>query len=313
MKLDAVEQAEITNHLRKMGVDKADAAGVWTTRQLTAALNRAYESEVPPNNALSLFPVTNEIPDYAKYFSYPSFDGVGLAQIITDYANDLPLIDALATEQTGRVFRMGNAFLISIDEIKAGAALNSNLSTRKQTLAFEAHRNKVDELVWRGSPAHGINSIFTAPNTNSVEPGAAWSTAEDASAAINRLVDSIDLATRGVHMANRIMLPASVRRLMQTLVPQTGISYQQLFQQNNQGVQLIYLNSLDNYDGAGGKAAIAFEFDPLNLSIEVTEAVNALPAQPKDLHFKIPVTSKTTGLVIYRPMTVSVMRGITLA
>ena len=121
IKFDA-EQAKITAHLEQMGVDKADAAGIWTVSQLTAALNRAYEKEYAENSVVNIFPVTNEIPGHAKYFEYPEFDGAGIAQIIADYSDDLPLVDAFMTERQGKVFRFGNAFLISTDEIKAGAA-----------------------------------------------------------------------------------------------------------------------------------------------------------------------------------------------
>lgn len=312
MKLDAFEQNEITNHLRRMGVEKADAAGIWTVKQLTASLNRTYEREYPTTSVVNLFPVTNEIPSHAKYFEYQELDAVGVAQIVADYTDDLPLVDALATEKQGKVFRFGNAYLISIDEIKAGAATGSSLQTRKQSIAFEAHDNLLDKLVWSGSAPHGINSVFTAPNVNQVTP-IPISDAADAVQNVTNLIDSIETVTSGIHRANRILLPASMRRLMQNLVPGAALSYGELFTRNNPGVQLEYLAFLDDYDGAGGKAALAYEYDPLNMAIEIPEATNALPAQAKDLHFRVPVTSKSTGLIIFRPFTMSVMRGITFA
>ena len=306
------EQAKITAHLEQMGVDKADAAGIWTVSQLTAALNRAYEKEYAENSVVNIFPVTNEIPGHAKYFEYPEFDGVGIAQIIADYSDDLPLVDAFMTEKQGKVFRFGNAFLISTDEIKAGAATGQSLSTRKQALAFEAHDNLLDKLVWSGSTPHGILSVFDHPNINNVVAGT-WNSAAAAMTDITALIDAIETSTNGTHTATDILLPASARRLMQELVPNTSISYAQLFATNNSGINLRYLQFLDNYDGAGGKAALAFEKNPLNLSIEIPEATNVLPGQVKDLHIKYPVTSKTTGLILYRPLTVAAMKGITFA
>lgn len=312
IKFDA-EQAKITAHLEQMGVEKADAAGIWTVKQLTETLNRAYQQEYSSNSVVNLFPVTNEIPGYAKYFEYPTFDGVGIAQIIADYTDDLPLVDALMTEQQGKVFRFGNAFLVSVDEIKVGQATGQSLSSRKQQLAFEAHDNLLDKLVWEGSAPHGIPSVFSYPNINQVVPAGAWSDAEDAFADVTSLIDSIDEATQGLHKATHLLLPTSARRLMQKLVPQTGISYLEFFQKNNAGLTVEFLNYLDNYDGANGKAAIAYEKDPLNMSIEIPEATNVLPAQAKDLHFKFPVTSKATGLIVYRPLTMAVMTGIAYA
>lgn len=310
IKFDA-EQAKITAHLEQMGVDKADAAGIWTVKQLTANLARAYEAEYPENSVVNIFPVTNEIPAHAKYFEYPEFNGTAIAQIIADYSDDLPLVDAFMTEKQGKVFRFGNAFLISTDEIKAGAATGQSLSARKQALAFEAHDNLLDKLVWSGSAPHGITGVFNAPNVNQVVADTTWNSAAAAMTDITALIDAIETATNGAHTATDILLPASARRLMQELVPNTSISYAQLFATNNSGITLRYLQFLDNYNGAGGKAALAFEKNPLNLSIEIPEVTNVLPGQPKDLHFKYPVTSKATGLIIYRPLTVSVLKGIT--
>lgn len=311
IKFDA-EQAKITKHLEDMGVDKADAAGIWTVKQLTANLNRAYDKEYPDNSVVNIFPVSNEIPGHAKYFEYPEYDGVSLAQIIADYSDDLPLVDAFMTEKQGKVFRFGNAFLISIDEIKAGAATGQSLSARKQALAFEGHDNLLDKLVWSGSTPHGIPSVFNAANVNQVTANAAgWTSAMNAVSDITTMIDTIETATQGLHHVTDILLPASARRVMQGLVQNTTISYGELFTRNNPGVTIRYLQFLDNYDGAGGKAALAFEKDPLNLSIEIPEVTNVLPGQPRDLHFKYPVTSKSTGLIIYRPLTVAVLKGIT--
>ena len=311
IKFDA-EQAKITAHLEQMGVEKADAAGIWTASQLTAALNRAYEKEYAENSVVNIFPVTNEIPGHAKYFEYPEFDGAGIAQIIADYSDDLPLVDAFMTEKQGKVFRFGNAFLISIDEIKAGSATGQSLSTRKQALAFEAHDNLLDKLVWSGSKPHGIPSVFDQPNINNVVATPSWNIPDNAIGDITAMIDVVESSTQGLHHVTDILLPASARRVMQELVPNTSISYAQLFATNNSGINLRYLQFLDNYDGAGGKAALAFEKDPLNMSIEIPEATNVLPGQPKDLHFKYPVTSKATGLIVYRPLTMAVIKGITL-
>lgn len=310
IKFDA-EQAKITAHLEQMGVDKADAAGIWTVKQLTASLNRAYEQEYADNSVVNIFPVTNEIPSHAKYFEYPEFDGVGIAQIIADYSDDLPLVDALMTERQGKVFRFGNAFMISIDEIKVGAATGQSLSARKQALAFEAHDNLLDKLVWSGSAPHGIVSVFDHPNINTVVASGSWSDATVAVNDVTAMIDAVETSTQGFHHVTDILLPASARRSMQRLVDNTTLSYGELFTRNNPGVTLRYMQFLDNYDGAGGKAALAFEKNPLNASIEIPEATNVLPAQPRDLHFRFPVTSKSTGLVIYRPLTFAVIKGIT--
>ena len=117
MKLDAFEQNAIKVAMQGMGIDanKLDAHGIWTVNQLTQLLNRQYEQAYPQTGVLELFPVTTELSPVTKNFEWLEFDGVTSAKIIADYTDDLPTVEAMASEKTGKVFRLGNAWFISID------------------------------------------------------------------------------------------------------------------------------------------------------------------------------------------------------
>lgn len=311
MKLDEFETNRITQHIRSMGVsDKSDALGLWTTTQLTQILNRQYEEAYPETGALELFPVTTELAPTTRNFEYLMFDGVAMAKIISDYSDDLPTVEAMASEENGKVFRLGNAWFISLDEIKVGQALGSSLSDRKATLAREAHETLVNELVFKGSAPHKINSVFDHPNITRI-PSAGWTTdAEAASDELQSLIDTIQDLTRGRHRVTNIVLPNSKRRLLSKRMPETTESYLDWFEGQNQNVTISAMAELDDIDGAGTKAVLAYEKDPMNMSIEIPEAFNMLPMQPKDLHFKVPCTSKTTGLIVYRPLTIAMLVGV---
>lgn len=72
------------------------------------------------------------------------------------------------SSEFGKVFRLGNAFLISIDEIKAGQRTGKSLSTRKANAAQGAHDQLVNQLVFRGSKPHKIVSVFDHPNLTKI-------------------------------------------------------------------------------------------------------------------------------------------------
>lgn len=312
MKLDHFEQNEITQGMRKLGVtsDKADALGIWTVEQMKQILKRQYDASYPETSALALFPVTSEIAPTTRVFEYHTFDGVNLAKIIADYTDDLPTVEALSDVATGKVFRLGNAWLISIDEIKTGAALGNSLSDRKATLARQAHETLVNQLVFRGSKPHRILSVFEHPSITRV-PSAGWGNdAQVASDELEALIDTVETLTNGLHKVDTIVLPPSKRRLLAKRMPETTMSYLQWFEQNNNGITFTSISELEDIDGAGTKAVLAYEKDPMNMSIEIPEAFNMLPMQPKDLHFKVPCTSKATGLIVYRPLTMAFLVGI---
>ena len=311
MKLDAFEQNAIKVAMQGMGIDanKLDAHGIWTVNQLTQLLNRQYEQAYPQTGVLELFPVTTELSPVTKNFEWLEFDGVTSAKIIADYTDDLPTVEAMASEKTGKVFRLGNAWFISIDEIKAGQALGSSLSDRKASLAREGHETLVNDLVFKGSAPHNIVSVFDQPNINRLT-SASWTTPEIAFSELQDLIETIEDVTLGSHHVTNIVIPPSKRRLLTQKMPDVTESYLAWFKENYPNVTITAIAELEDIDGAGTKGVLAYEKDPMNMSIEIPERFNMLPMQPKDLHFKVPCTSKCTGLIVYRPLTIAILSGV---
>lgn len=311
MKLDAFEQNAIKVAMQGMGIDanKLDAHGIWTVNQLTQLLNRQYEQAYPQTGVLELFPVTTELSPVTKNFEWLEFDGVTSAKIIADYTDDLPTVEAMASEKTGKVFRLGNAWFISIDEIKAGQALGSSLSDRKASLAREGHETLVNDLVFKGSAPHNIVSVFNQPNINRLT-SASWTTPEIAFSELQDLIETIEDVTLGRHHVTNIVIPPSKRRLLTQKMPDVTESYLAWFKENYPNVTITAIAELEDIDGVGTKGVLAYEKDPMNMSIEIPERFNMLPMQPKDLHFKVPCTSKCTGLIVYRPLTIAILSGV---
>lgn len=311
MKLDAFEQNAIKVAMQGMGIDanKLDAHGIWTVKQLTQLLNRQYEQAYPQTGVLELFPVTTELSPVTKNFEWLEFDGVTSAKIIADYTDDLPTVEAMASEKTGKVFRLGNAWFISIDEIKAGQALGSSLSDRKASLAREGHETLVNDLVFKGSAPHNIVSVFDQPNINRLT-SKSWTTPEIAFSELQDLIETIEDVTLGRHHVTNIVIPPSKRRLLTQKMPDVTESYLAWFKENYPNVTITAIAELEDIDGTGTKGVLAYEKDPMNMSIEIPERFNMLPMQPKDLHFKVPCTSKCTGLIVYRPLTIAILSGV---
>lgn len=318
-KYDEYEGSVVASHLKLRGEkNDADTLGIWTAQELHKIKSQAYEKEYPAGSALKVFPVTSDLSPTDKTFEYQMFDKVGLAQIVADYTDDLPLVDALASSEFGKVFRLGNAYLISIDEIKAGQATGKSLSTRKANAAQLAHDQLVNRLVFKGSAPHKIVSVFNHPNITKIVSKGWTSTAggvttnkpETAAEELAAAIETIETLTMGQHRATNILIPPSMRKVLTIRMPETTESYLQYFQSQNAGISIEAVAELEDIDGSGTKGCLVYEKDPMNMSIEIPEAFNMLPAQPKDLHFKVPCTSKCTGLTIYRPLTMVMITGL---
>lgn len=315
-KFDEADKSNVEMYLIQAGVkqDAAATMGIWTAQELHRIKSQSYEEDYPVGSALRVFPVTTDLSPTDKTFEYMTFDKVGTAQIIADYTDDLPLVDALGTSEFGKVFRLGNAYLISIDEIKAGQATGRPLSTRKASACQLAHDQLVNRLVFKGSAPHKIVSVFNHPNITKITSGkwmdGATQKPETAESELTQAIESIETITRGQHRATNILIPPSMRKVLAIRMPETTMSYLDYFKSQNSGIEIDSIAELEDIDGAGTKGVLVYEKNPMNMSIEIPEAFNMLPAQPKDLHFKVPCTSKCTGLTIYRPMTIVLITGV---
>ena len=129
-------------------------------------------------------------------------------------------------------------------------------------------------------------------------------------AELEKAIETIQTITNGQHRATNILIPPSMRKVLSVRMENTTESYLEYFQKQNSGITIDSIAELEDIDGTGTKGCLVYEKDPMNMSIEIPEAFNMLPAQPKDLHFKVPCTSKCTGLTIYRPFTLVLITGL---
>lgn len=292
------------------GLRLDEGQSIFMARQVDYLKTKAYEVEYGPMSALSIFPVTSELPDDVMTFTYGVWDNVGMAKVIADYSDDLPAVDANYREETGRVWRLGDAYHFSLDEMKGAMRTGRDLSAKKATAARKAFDTKINDLVWLGDANHQILGIFQQPNIP-VIASAGWTTAEIADSELGQAVTGIATLTMGNHRADRIVIPPSVNKILAKLIPNGGgLTYADLFNKTNPGLQWEQAYELEDIDGNGTKAALVFEYDPDNLSVEIPEQFNQLPPQARNLHWQVPCTGKTTGLYVYRPLTVQIITGI---
>ena len=110
---------------------------IFFARELDYVKSKAYDVKYPANNALALFPVSSEADAGADTISYESYDMVGMAKIISNYADDLPRADVKGTLNTVKVFSIGVSYGYSTKDIRRSRMAGKNLlpAKRKQLAA----------------------------------------------------------------------------------------------------------------------------------------------------------------------------------
>ena len=149
---------------RSMNFDDAEAASVFFARELDFVKSQSYDVEYPEFTALSLFPMSSEVDPGAETITYYSYDKVGLAKIISNYATDLPRADVKGKPTTAIIKSIGDSYGYSIQEMRASRMAGKSLDTRKA----EAARYQIDylnnKIAWNGDPETGLKGVLSEDN-----------------------------------------------------------------------------------------------------------------------------------------------------
>jgi len=136
--------------------------GAHFERDLDDLREQVLEHKIPPQNAMTLIPQEGNVGTYAKTYTHRMAELVGVAQMIADYADDLPIVDAVGEEDTYNVKMFGCAYQFSRKEMLA-TDHGIDLDTMRPRSARVAIEQKFNRLQWYGDPTAGIFGFLNFP------------------------------------------------------------------------------------------------------------------------------------------------------
>lgn len=287
-------------------------------KKLEYLKTKIYQVVYPQFKARQLIPVSNEADPGAESITYEQWDDFGMAQIISNYADDLPLVDALAEDYTTKVKGIGAAYQYSIQDLRRSAMANSDLTTRKGRAARRFVEQKIEDLAAVGEAAYGITGIANNANVALTTPTTGtWSTATAAQiiADLDKLVSAIVVLTKETYVPDTILMDVTTYNLIaHKRVSTTGDTSRTVLQDYLESSpyikQIISWNKLALADAAGtGPRIIAYAKDPDVLTLEIPQEFEQFPPQAKNLAFVIPVHARCAGVIMPLPMAVGYMDG----
>jgi len=294
---------------------------VFFKRQLEYVKAQTYDVKYPPNKALGLLPVSVEAGPAATEITWRKYDKVGYAKLVADYSKDFPRVDIYGSEQTVKVYDIGDSYGYSIMEIRRAAKAGIPLESRRAVVAREVIDNKLNSLAFLGdSDANIVGFLtYTGGTEFTVTSGVAgntWSvkTADEILADMNGLVETVLTVTNGVESPDTMLLPLeqylliSRKRIANDSAGKTVLTY---FLENNPYIKRIEWLTELNGIGAGGKdRAIVFKNDLQHLSLEIPVPFEQFDPQQQGLTFTIPCLARTAGVIIYYPLAIAYCDGI---
>jgi len=130
-------------------------------RQLEYIKSQIYSTLYAPRNALSVMPVSTDIPAGANSFVWYESDRVGKAKIGSNLGNDVPRADVFRKENTGVIRNITIGFGYNQQEIASSAFAGTSLTTDKAAAAVESHTDAVNNIAWFGDTENNLPGLFT--------------------------------------------------------------------------------------------------------------------------------------------------------
>lgn len=150
---------------RRLDDDRVDAGeSVFFLRQLESIDETVYLKKYPALMARQILPPEANIPAWANARTYRQYDRQGVAQLISDDSDDVPVSDLQGAEFTSIVKKIGTGYKYSVDELKAAQALNMPLDAERALLARWNAERAVDQMLANGTIPLANGTNFTVPN-----------------------------------------------------------------------------------------------------------------------------------------------------
>ncbi len=315
MHYDEADATAVVSFAHTQSVTFREDQGIFAARELNYVKTRTYDRKLPPMSGLLLVPRSSDAPEWAETITYKSYDHVGIAKIIANYADDLPRADVSGKETTVPVRTIGDSYGYNINELNASIALGANLPTRKAFAARRAVEVKENQIAMVGDTQYGLYGITNHPNIG-VTAGVTgnWSdpatTAAQIVADVDIMYNAVRTQSKGVHTPNRLAIPASSFAAMNSkyVADSGGKTAYTVVREKYPNMQIMDLPELELV--AGDTLSIIGEFSEENANLEEVMPFNQLPAQARNLELVVPCYARTGGVSVHYPLAFTKVVGL---
>ncbi len=296
--------------------------GIFFEKELEFLKAGSYDVLYPELMARRLFPVDSSADPGAATITYQTWDHIGMAKLIHQYAQDLPNIEITAKETTRKIYSEGVAFGYSMQDIRNARFANKPLEQRKASAARRQMLQLENRLAFHGDDKTDIPGFIGAPNITQVTLPAdgtgsskLWSTktADQIIRDFSLMSTTIRDDSNGVEFGNTVILPESQYGLIST-TPRSATSDTTILEfvlRTNPWIQeIIPCYELKGAGAGSTDTFMLYNRSPEKLTLEIPQDVEFLPTQEKGFMFEIPVHARTAGVIIYYPKSIAQGDGI---
>jgi len=295
---------------------------IFFQRELEHVKAKVHQVDYPLIKNRMLIPVSTEAPPWAEEISYEQYDMVGMAKIISNYADDAPRVDVNGRKFTAYVRDIGDAYGYNIREIQASRALGKPLDVKRANTAREAHRRLEDQVAWEGDSNYNLGGFLSNANTSEYTVPAdgtgsskLWST-KTADQIIRDCMELLSYpfdTTYGIEVADTLLL--SPTRYTKAATTKVGNDVNMtvlkwVLENHPTGKNADWVNALTGYGASGTERFLAYFRSPDKLEQEIPQDFQQMPPQERNYEYIINCHARYAGVQIYKPLSIAWGDGI---
>lgn len=300
-------------------INKDNASTIFFPRELEQIKPNSYDIEYAPLSAFVLIPTSRTTDAGADVVTYTQYDSTGRAKTVSNYADDVPLVNVRGKQYSSNIVSIADGYLISIQDMRASRFANKDIERRLMQTASEAIQQDMNELAFFGNAHQGIQGWLT--NTAINKEPVAGATAPDRlwinKTSVERVKDLTDAyshiitTTKKREIPDTIAMPIAQYYMLQTEQYNAGTDTTALefFLKNNPGVTVVAANELQGAFG-GLDGFVVYTRSERKFWQEVPVAFEMLPPQVENMAYKVICHARYGGVIVAYPQSQVFRTGI---
>lgn len=312
----------ITSEMQKAGKRLDAGESMIFALQLQHLRSQVLDRPYPQLKARTLIPQQSESAPGATEFAYIVADQVGMFELITNYADDLPVTDVKGEKIVVDISTFGGAVHYSVDEVENATKAGVPLTARKMLSNRDAAERKFERIGWLGDAESGAVGMLTVANATKetaatkTAGGTTWqsnATAQEVYDDMARPFIQQSSDTKGIERPDTlVMCPADYEYANNVTFTgdATGESALQRFKLRYPDVVIETVAYMEGAGAGDTNVLLAYRNDPMKVAMETPLPYNVLPPQLRNLATIINARMKTAGVVAYFPLSITIIEGL---
>ncbi|MGL5309452.1 MAG: major capsid family protein [Plesiomonas shigelloides] len=279
-------------------------------------LDRPY----PELKARRLIPQQAEAPVGAEEYAYRIADQVGMFELITNYADDLPVTNVRGEKHFANISSFGGAVHFSVDEMERASMAGIPLQQRQMVANRSAAERKFEQIAWLGDAAGGNYGMLTHPNITKMT---ATKRFNDASITAQEVYDTLVKAylqqvndTNGIERPDTMVMSDSDYEIANNKFfvvaggEIMGQSAMKRFKEAYPGITVETSAYMKGAGAGGTNVILAYRKDSEKVAMESPLPYTIEPPQFRNLATIINARLKTAGVIAFFPLSITVIEGV---